>query len=301
MSDAVLIFANPIAGRGMGKAIAEKIAARLLRDRFAPKLVFERPDAVADALLKQPIRAAIAIGGDGTVRGVARRLYHLLGKNIPPLLVVPMGTANLLGQHLGIAWNARELPGRVSAAIRAMNLLHLDAACANGELFLLMAGVGLDARIVHELDRLRGGPIDIVSYALPAAMALGFYRYPPLTVTVDGKAICKKLPGVAFVGNIKEYGTGFPILPHATPTDGMLDVCVLPCKTRGEAIRQFLLAAAGEHLTGEGAIYTKGKRIRVDAAEPVPVQIDGEAAGHTPLECELLPVRVPFIIPGRGN
>jgi diacylglycerol kinase family enzyme len=77
----------------------------------------------------------------------------------------------------------------------------------------------------------------------------------------------------------------------------LLDVCVLPCKTRGEAVRQFLLAAAGEHLVHEGAIYTKGRRIRIDAAEPVPVQIDGEAAGHTPLKCELLPVRLPFIVP----
>jgi diacylglycerol kinase family enzyme len=67
-----------------------------------------------------------------------------------------------------------------------------------------------------------------------------------------------------------------------------------------DAVRQFLLAASGEHLTGEGAIYTKGKRVQIDAAEPVPVQIDGEAAGHTPLRCDLLPVRLPFIVPS-GN
>jgi diacylglycerol kinase family enzyme len=52
----------------------------------------------------------------------------------------------------------------------------LDAATANGELFLLMAGIGLDAKIVHELDRLRSGPIDLTSYALPAALALGSTR-----------------------------------------------------------------------------------------------------------------------------
>jgi diacylglycerol kinase (ATP) len=297
MSDTVLIFANPIAGRGQGKVIAERIAARLLRDKLEPRLVFDRADEVDEKHLRQPVRAAIAIGGDGTVRAVARRLFHVLGKKIPPLLVVPMGTANLLGRHLGTLWTARELPGKVSQTIGAMNVARLDAALANGELFMLMAGIGLDAKIVHELDRLRSGPIDIVSYALPAAMALGFYHYPPLTVTVDGKAVCKNLPAVAFVGNIKEYGTGFPILPHATPTDGMLDVCVLPCKTRGEAIRHLLLAAAGEHLAAEGTVYTKGHKVRVDAAEPVPVQIDGEAAGHTPLDCELLPVQLPFIVP----
>ena len=73
VSDVVLIFANPIAGRGQGKVIAERIAARLLREEFEPKLIFDRADAVDEQHLKQPVRAAIAIGGDGTVRGVARR------------------------------------------------------------------------------------------------------------------------------------------------------------------------------------------------------------------------------------
>ena len=297
MSDRVLIFANPIAGSGQGRVFAERIATRLLRDRLDPRLIFDRADRVDPQHLAPPLRAAVAIGGDGTVRTVARCLFHALGERMPPLLVCPMGTANLLGRHLGTLWPPDTLADSVSAAIAAMKILHLDAATANGELFLLMAGVGLDAKVVHELDRIRSGPIDIVSYALPAAMAFGFYHYPPLTVTVDGRAVCRSLPGVAFIGNIKEYGTGFPILPHATPDDGLLDVCILPCKTRGEAIRQFLLAAAGEHLTGEGAIYTKGKQIHVEAAEQIPVQIDGEAAGHTPLTCALLPMRIPFIVP----
>ena len=297
MSDTVLIFANPIAGRGQGKSIAQRVAARLQRDGFDPRLVLDRCDLVPRDQLVENSRAAIAIGGDGTVRGVARRLFELYGDKMPPLLVIPMGTANLLGRHLGTWWADREMPARASKTINANNILQLDGARANGELFLLMAGVGLDAKVVHELDRIRSGPIDLTSYALPAAMAFGFYKYPPLTVTVDGKRVCDNLPAVAFVGNIKEYGTGFPILPLATPDDGLLDVCVLPCGNRLDAIRQFMLAASGDHLTAEGTIYTKGKHIKVEAAEEVPVQIDGEAAGHTPLECDLLPVRLPFLVP----
>jgi YegS/Rv2252/BmrU family lipid kinase len=297
MAQTVLIFANPIAGRGMGKSIAQRVAARLKRDGFDPRLVFERVDRVPREQLVEDAVAAVAIGGDGTVRGVARHLYELFGGDMPPLLVIPMGTANLLGRHLGTWWPDREMPANASATIHGHKVLHLDAAQANAELFLLMAGVGLDAKVVHELDRIRSGPIDLTSYALPAAMAFGFYQYPPLTVTVDGNRACTDLRGVAFVGNIKEYGTGFPILPLATPDDGLLDVCVLPCANRLEAIRQFLLAASGDHLAAEGTIYLKGKRVRIEAAEEVPVQIDGEAAGHTPLECELLPVRLPFLVP----
>jgi len=293
----VLIFANPIAGRGKGKAIAQRLNNRLARDGFDVGTVFDRADRIADEDLPSGVRAAIAIGGDGTVRGVGWRLFKRYGERTPPLLVVPMGTANLLGRHLGTLWPERELPDHVAEAIRVRRTRRLDAASANGELFLLMAGVGLDARIVHELDRLRSGPIDLTSYALPAALALGFYTYPALTVSVDGKKLCRDLPAVAFVGNVKEYGTGFPILPYARPDDGLLDVCVLPCATRAEAIHQFMRAASGEHTVGEGSLYAKGKRVKIDSDESVPVQIDGEAAGHTPLTCELLPVRLPFIVP----
>jgi diacylglycerol kinase family enzyme len=297
VSERVLIFANPIAGRGKGKAIAQRLSERLRRDRYDAQPIFERADRVPDDHLPDGVRAAIAIGGDGTVRGVTRRLYQRFARRTPPLLNVPMGTANLLGRHLGTLWPDRELAARVADAIGALRTVHLDAATANDELFLLMAGIGLDAKIVHELDRLRSGPIDLTSYALPAALALGFYTYPALTVSVDGRKLCKDLPAVAFVGNVKEYGTGFPILPHARPDDGLLDVCVLPCANRVEALHQFMRAASGEHTVGEGSIYAKGKRVKVDSAEQVPVQIDGEAAGHTPLTCELLPVRLPFIVP----
>src|SRR4051794_30585075 len=144
--------------------------------------MLDRADRVNDDRFPEDVRAVISIGGDGTVRGVARRLLQRFGDRTPPLLAVPMGTANLLGRHLGTLWNDRDLPENVSRAIDARRTLNLDAASANGELFLLMAGIGLDARVVHELDRVRSGPIDYTSYALPAALALGFYKYPPLNV-----------------------------------------------------------------------------------------------------------------------
>ena len=297
MPNTVLIFANPIAGRGAGKAIAERLGARLTREEFEPLLVLDNPAEMEDCDLPRDTHVAIAIGGDGTVRSVVARLYECFGGKMPPVLVVPMGTANLLARHLGTRWNDRELATRVAAAIKNLKTVKLDAAMANKELFLLMAGIGFDAKIVHELDRIRSGPIDYTSYALPAALALGFYDFPPLTVTVNDKKIWKNQPALAFVGNVKEYGTGFPILPHAVPTDGLLDVCVLPCSNRAQAIRHLLNAAAGEHLTGEGTIYTRGKSVKIESAEPIPVQIDGEAAGHTPLAIDLLPVRLPFIVP----
>lgn len=305
MSDRdVVIFANPIAGRGRGRTIAGSLARTLRVAGFRPIVLLERPDEVSRDQIPSDARAAIAIGGDGTIRGVARHLYsHCIDAKsteppAPPLLIVPMGTANLLGKHLGIKSDHRTLPETVVEAIRGMNVVNLDAACVNNELFLLMAGVGMDAHIIHELDRVRRGPITLASYFMPAMNAVGLYQYPPLTVTIDGRTVCTNLQAVAMVGNVAEYGIGFSLLPHARPDDGLLDVCVMPCRTRLEAARLLLMAAGGEHLAAEGVIYVKGKSVRIESSVPVPVQVDGEAAGHTPADIRLLHVRVPFIVPG---
>jgi YegS/Rv2252/BmrU family lipid kinase len=299
--DEVLVFANPIAGKGRGRVLAERIGRALTGDGYRVRVFFERAEGLGEEMLRSlcSAKAVVAIGGDGTLRGVVGAVVKACDPPaaIPAFVVVPMGTANLMGQHLGIRWDERAVGEEVAAAIRGGRVMQLDGALANGKLFLLMAGVGIDAKVVHELDRMRRGPISMVSYALPAALALKGYRYPEISVEVDGECVFEGRPGIAMVGNVKEYGTGFEVLPYARPDDGLLDVCVMPCGSPQELVELFLHAAAGEHTTLEGVVYVKGRRVRVTSGERVPVQVDGDAAGFTPLEVGLMERRIPFVVP----
>jgi diacylglycerol kinase family enzyme len=54
---------------------------------------------------------------------------------------------------------------------------------------------------------------------------------------------------------------------------------------------------AGEHYLREGAVYVKGKQVRITSREPVAVQADGDPAGWTPIEAGLLDTRVAFLVP----
>src|SRR5688572_17637404 len=177
-----------------------------MAEGYVVRTMLKRPDTLErDEIVRENVRAVIAIGGDGTLRSVADRVsseYRAVDRPMPPMLVMPLGTANLMGRHLGIAWSDRRMEAEVAAVIRAQKVVELDAARANGALFLLMAGVGFDAHVVHELARVRTGPITMASYALPAAMSVKAYDYPPLTVSVDGVKVADRVPGFAFVGNI---------------------------------------------------------------------------------------------------
>jgi YegS/Rv2252/BmrU family lipid kinase len=295
----VLICANPISGKGKGKRLAIALKRQLTAAGYETLAITERPDHTQSLLPRdRPFDAVISVGGDGTLRGVAEMLYRsCLPDEIPPILVVPLGTANLMGKHLGLDWQTENFAGDAMRAVQRREVIHLDAAEANGKLFLLMAGVGIDAAIVHELDRIRSGPIDLLSYALPAALALKDYSYPALSVVADGQVIFPTAPAMAWVGNIAEYGTGFPILPRAKSNDGLLDLCVMPCANRREALDLALRAAASEHLQVEGVLYRRVRQIQISSPVAVPVQLDGDSAGHTPLDIHLLPVRMPFIVP----
>ncbi len=301
MSERLVIFANPISGSGRGGAIAERLSTLLSQDGFDVTMLTDPPKTLhlADDPRIVGADCAVVIGGDGTVRAVVSAMIDQLPDNaIPPILVVPMGTANLLGGHLGMKWNERTLDDLVRRAIHRRRVIRIDTASANGQPFLIVGGVGLDAAVVHEIDRLRTGPIaGRHKYLLPAFRSLSQEPFKALTVTVDGQTLVKDARGMAFVGNIPEYGTGFPILPHARPDDGLLDVCVIPCQTFNQAILVFLMAAAGQHLGVEQVRYAKGKEILIESTPQAPVQIDGEPAGFTPVDIRLLPIKLPFIVP----
>jgi diacylglycerol kinase (ATP) len=247
--------------------------------------------------LPADLHAAVVIGGDGTLRAVARKLTEDPAIAVPPLLVVPMGTANLMGRYLGLHKGDADLVDKMVGAIVRREITYLDAARANGVPFLLVAGAGLDGEIIHEMEKRRTGPIDLINYVIPTSLTLLNYAYPEMTIEVDGKRVLDNEPAVMMVGNIPEYGTGFPMLPHARPDDGLLDVLIVRVNNRFDAMRIFLLAVVGEHLEAEGTSYLRGKHLRVTSSQPIPVQADGEAAGFTPLDVDLLPIRVPFIVP----
>lgn len=312
MGEKVVIFANPIAGRGKGRVLAEALAGRFRVEGWEAREVYDRPGSVSEDTLAG-MTAVVSIGGDGTLRSVVERVTDGGKHEGPGVVVVPMGTANLMGRHLGVGLSEKGLEDRAVAAIRGRKVVRLDVGSVmsnvksqmsnvgEGErerqLFLLMVGVGIDGEIVHALDRVRTGPIGYLSYLRPAVETFAGYQFHEVEVEVDGRRVFRMGPGLVFVGNVAEYGTGFPILPMAKSDDGLLDVCVLPTQFATDLIEHAVATMTGEHHLREGAVYVKGKHVRITSREPVAVQADGDPAGWTPVEISLLETRVAFLVP----
>lgn len=316
-----LICFNPIAGRGRGKAVAEAITRRLPGAVLEQRIAFE-----VEAELWAAADVVLAVGGDGTLRTVVSAMLAALPGELPPVGVVPLGTANLMAQHVGmippglfrpepldyLAWlgpmqklwtgtdslSALGIDKRAdiaAEAVRRGRVREIDSAETDHGLMLLMAGVGLDGHVIHALQTARTGPIRKIDYVPAALAAVLRYDFPELTVSVDGSQIAPPTRGLAFCANVEEYGTGFPLLPNARSDDGLLDVCVLPASHVGDLVKLTATAFAGEHHRVEGAMVARGKVVEIRTDRPAPVQIDGEAAGMTPLTIKILSRRIPML------
>ena len=133
MKEQVLIFANPIAGKGRAKRIAGVLEEALKARGYAVKVFLSKMESTETKRIAGRIKAAIVIGGDGTLRAVAQWAIDsafpseeamCAGRepaNLPyPLLIVPMGTANLMGKHLGVNWSDENIGEEVAAALEAV-------------------------------------------------------------------------------------------------------------------------------------------------------------------------------------
>lgn len=241
--------------------------------------------------LSQGADLVCALGGDGTVRAVA----EVLAGGDVPLGLLPAGTGNLLARALGLPVDSLEDALSVVLDGRTQRLdvggLTLDGS-SDELVFLVMAGMGLDAEAMANADeRLKGAvgwPAYVVS-GLRAAVRGGFVaRVQPR----DGQATSRTVRAVV-IGNSGTLTGGMELMPDARLDDGLLDAAVIaPSGLPGwvRTIRTVLTAGrAHEHLE-----RYQSTGFRVSTQHPTAVQLDGDAVGnHRMLECHVRPAALP--------
>lgn len=286
-----LVIGNPIAGRGKAPRLIDALTRALRAEGLETDVYLTR--AAGDARqragrIDAGVDRLVVVGGDGTLNEV---LNGLTDPSRVPLTQLAMGTANVLAHELRLPRN----PKALAAVVAHGRVRQLDLSIANGQRFLSLASAGFDAMVTREVQRRRKGELGYLGYAVPLIRALWSYRPPCLNVSVDG---AESVTGaMVVVGNISNYGGLFAVADRARCDDGHLDICVLPRGSR-LALTGYALAALARLLSKTtDVIYLTGRRVTIDSNSPVAYEIDGDYAGQTPLEIQLDPRTVPFIVP----
>jgi diacylglycerol kinase (ATP) len=207
----------------------------------------------------------VAIGGDGTLNEVAAGLVGTTSA----LGLVPCGSGNGLGRHLGI-------PGPGKGAFRTLlagRIRTIDTGTANGIPFFNAMGVGFDAEIAHRFNLLtrRGLP----SYIRTTLAALFSYQLKTYTIR-SGERVVTTPAFILSVANSDQYGNDCFIAPGAQVDDGSLDLTVITRAHLFNALpltaRLFLKSIDGSR----SVIRLRGSHFTIERPAPGLLHTDGE-------------------------
>lgn len=285
----IAVLANPHSGRGRAPSAAEEaVAALLAQGHEVEALISEEGPEQAAAFARRAAAEAerlVLIGGDGTLGFVLNAVPEP-----PPLLLLPLGTANLLAHQLRwprdpLACARLAAEGRVVQADCARLRLHDDAGAPIERWSFLCCGFGPDGEIVRRIQEVRSGPIHMHDYAGALAGVATGWDAPDQRVSVDGEMLGAHRYGIA--SGISVYGTGWWNLGPSAMDDGHWELYLLPDLTLASAARLATTATWGTLAEARGVERRSMRSLRVSGEQRSPVQADGDFIGWTPLELEL--------------
>jgi diacylglycerol kinase family enzyme len=239
----------------------------------------------------------IVLGGDGSVNEVVNGVMSRAepaeaGSAGKPLIaVIPGGGANVLARGLGLPVEVAAAIGRVREVIAAGRYRTIGLGLAADRYFTFSAGLGLDAEVVREVDRLRGeGRRESASLFL-RTMVRQYYggtdrRRPALTLERDGQPPVGDL-FMTIITNRSPwtYLRDRPLLPVPNPDfNSGLDLLALRrmrVTTMVGAVGQMLYVRSRPPRGRDMLSVLGSESLTIRSARPIAFQADGEYLGET--------------------
>ena len=296
------LISNPNAGRG-GRSRALEVArfCALMKVHGVETEVAHTSgpgDAtrLAAQAAREGVREVVVSGGDGTINEV---LQGLVGTQVR-LGIWPVGTANVLARELRLPF----APESVAASVARGEARRVSVGCAVKEAtgerryFFLMAGVGLDASVVHRVRPRLKRRVGEGAYWYAGFAHLTNWPPPVFTLEANGH----NFPATfAVIGKAARYGGGLGITPRARIDHPEFEICIINSHSRLRYIQLLLHAmrpgGVADNLAG--VHYLRATRAR--AIGDAPVQVDGELIGHLPMTFEIAHEQIEIIAPRAGE
>jgi YegS/Rv2252/BmrU family lipid kinase len=296
MREVITILLNPKAGGAGGRELRAELA-RLFEAAAVPVRIVSPPSAAAAAdaareAVESGAPAVVAIGGDGTISGIASAL---VGSNAA-LGVIPAGTLNHFARDLGIPPDL----ARAVSTIAAGHVTHIDVGTVNDRIFLNNSSIGIYPDVVLARDELRReGHRKWIAFVLATMKILRRYRGVVVRITEGGSTRSVRTPFL-FIGN-NEYQVVGPKLGARTSLAGGRLFAYLAPRVRPRDLPKLLAWALLGRPALHGALESFGAaefRVETTRRKRIRVALDGEVTHlRTPLHYRVRPRALKVIVP----
>jgi len=298
-----VFLVNPASANGSTGRRWPELARRAAAAGLEGATLFsERPGHLAELAREAALDGAellVVVGGDGSVNEVVNGLAGL-GRQ-PEVAVVPRGTGWDFSRTFGIP---RKIDDAVQIAlqgdVRTIDLGRASYRAWDGSdattSFANVASAGMSGAIAqraNETTKALGGK---ASYLWATFAVFSGWEATEIEVAVDGERRAGPMFDVV-IANGRFFGGGLEICPEAEPDDGLFDVLTIGDVTKRDLVQTMPKMYRGTHLPHPKAELLRGSSVTVTSETPLPIELDGEQPGTTPVTFEVtagaLRLRVP--------
>jgi len=242
----------------------------------------------------------VSVGGDGTLNEVANGVVRSgAGTEVA---VVPLGTGMDFVRTYGIP-NRFEDAVRVAVdgATRTIDVGRVSYRTWSdepAERYVANVGsVGMSAAVAQRANGMSKALGGKATFFL--ALVRVFLEWKNTIVEVeldDGRRREARMHDV-IVANGQWHGGAMWLAPDAAPDDGLFDVVLIGDVTKRDFVTTAPKIYRGTYLAHPKVELMRGRVVDVNAPERLPIELDGEQVGTTPVRFEVVPgalrVRVP--------
>lgn len=300
------IIGNPTAGASAMDAVRtasnrRRIITAAVRDFRARGFVVDlclealpqRVEECAHEAVRNGASTLVAAGGDGTVNAVVNgmmraRMESADCSNDPALGVLPLGTGNVLAFNLGLPRDWRECCRLIANGSTRVIDVGLARSASQTRHFLLMAGIGYDAKVIEETSLRMKWVLRDFAYVLKTLENVVRHQGTQVTLHFSDSTQYANIAWLVMVGNAASYAWNIRLTPHAQMNDGLLDVCLMPYTSNLISFQQAIQILTGQHIERGIAQYWQVESLRVESSPNVPIQLDGDEWASTPVELSVL-------------
>ena len=221
----------------------------------------------------------------------------LVGAEHAELAVIPRGTGGDFVRTFGIPSKLDDAV-RVALAGRTRTIDLGRAEYQTGEsYFANIASAGMSGAVARRTNESTRAPLGgKIAYLWSTVAVFAGWKNTEIHVTVDGEERAGPMFDV-IVANCRYLAGGMKIAPDADPEDGLFDVLLIGDVSKLDLALTMPKIYRGTHLPHPKAELLRGASVTVEAAEPLPVELDGEQPGTTPVRFDVVPRALRLRVP----
>jgi YegS/Rv2252/BmrU family lipid kinase len=307
----VLLVANPASAMGRSRPVLERAVGWFAQHGIEThRLVSQYPGHLFKALpplLQESWQTIVIIGGDGTLFEAINLCLDSLNSDdaspfATPLALIPGGTGNSFAQDLAgekledfLQKAIHGTPQPVDVArCRFADSVNIGRPWHKNEFYFInVLGTGFVAEVNHR--SLAFKKLGVLGYAVGVFATLAALRHYRLRLSMDGRTVERTNAFVA-ICNSRYAGGNMKLAPEAMISDGWLDVVLANDISRWELVRTFPKVFSGTHTSHPKVEVFQARQLRVETDPPSVLTPDGETLGTTPIDVEVLPGKLRFMI-----